>query len=244
MITQTDWESAQSGDIEARNKILLEFQSLVEFCATQMSKGMPAHIDKNDLISSGQFGLIDAVSRFDYSRGLQFETFAVQRIKGAILDELRSQDWVPRSVRSRERNLARAMESAANGAAPSMAELVEMTDMSEEEIAKTRASSERSQVHTLDMQLDSHRPNNTGSISLSDTITKDVGGLGEMFENVDPDSVVGALGELSDREMMVVQMHYYLGKSLLEIGREFGVTESRVCQIHTKALKTIREGLK
>jgi len=242
MITQTDWELAQNGDLEVRNRIVLEFQNLVEFCANAMSKGMPSHIDKNDLISSGQFGLIDAVSRFDYSRGLRFETFAVRRIKGAILDELRSQDWVPRSVRSRERRLAQAIES--DSKSPSMAELIEMTDMTEEEILKTRSGSELSQIHTLDMQLESRRPNDSGSVSLADTVTRDIGGLSEMFENLDPEAVVTAIDDLGNREVMVITMHYYLGKSLKEIGREFGVTESRVCQIHTKALKKIREGLK
>ena len=246
MITQTDWESAQSGDIEARNRILLEFQGLVEFCANSLSKGMPSHIDKGDLVSSGQFGLIDAISRFDYSRGLQFETFAVQRIKGAILDELRSQDWVPRSVRSRQRKVTNAIESVSQemgGTAP-IEEVVKRTSLSRDDIAKAESNSEFGQIHTLDMKLSEDRGTSSNSVSLADTLTNDVGDLGLMFENVDPDTVVEAMSSLDDREVMVVTMHYYLGRSLAEIGREFGVTESRVCQIHTKALKSIREGLK
>lgn len=246
MITQTEWESAQSGDIEVRNRILLEFQGLVEFCASSLSKGMPAHIDKGDLISSGQFGLIDAISRFDCTRGLQFETFAVQRIKGAILDELRSQDWVPRSVRSRQRNVTKAIESVSQemGGSASIEEVIKRTDLSRADIARAESNSEFGQIHTLDLQLSDPRGNSGGSVSLADTLTNDLGDLGSMFENLDPDDMVEAMSGLDDREVMVVTMHYYLGKSLAEIGREFGVTESRVCQIHTKALKTIREGLK
>lgn len=246
MITQTDWESAQSGDIEARNRILLEFQGLVAFCANSLSKGMPSHIDRGDLVSSGQFGLIDAISRFDYSRGLQFETFAVQRIKGAILDELRSQDWVPRSVRSRQRSVTTAMESVSQetGGTASIEEIVERTSLSRDDIAKAESNSEFGQVHTLDMQLSHPRGDGSSSVSLADTLTNDIGDLSGVFHNVDPDAVVEAMASLDDREVMVVTMHYYLGHSLAEIGREFGVTESRVCQIHTKALKAIREGLK
>lgn len=223
----------------------MEYQNLVEFCAGSLSKGMPAHIDKNDLISSGQFGLFDAISRFDYERGLQFETFAVQRIKGAILDELRSQDWVPRSVRSRQRNVTKAMEEVSQemGGSASISDVVERSDLSRADIAKAAAHAEFGQVHTLDMEIRPQR-GEPSSVTVADTVTSDVGGLAEMFENVDQDAVVQAIDGLDNREVMVVTMHYYLGKSLAEIGREFGVTESRVCQIHTKALKSIREGLK
>jgi RNA polymerase sigma factor for flagellar operon FliA len=243
MPSQTDWESAQNGDIKVRNEILLEFQGLIDFCARSLSKGMPSHIDIGDLTSSGQFGLIDAISRFDPHKGWAFETFAVKRIKGAILDELRSQDWVPRSVRSNQRSVDRAMEVVVQevGGSASVDDVVRMTDLSREDIAKAESNSEQGRVHALDLQLSSD--SESGSISLADTLTDDLGDLGSMFENIDPEAVVEAMSLLDEREMKVVAMHYYLGRSLAEIGREFGVTESRVCQIHTKALKLIREGL-
>lgn len=241
MITQSDWVSAQSGDTAARNKILIQYQDLVEYCANSLSKGMPSHIDKQDLISCGQFGLIDAISRFDYERGLQFETFAAQRIRGAILDELRAQDWVPRSVRSRERRVSKAIESAAqsSGASLSDQQISEITDLSVDQVVKARATAELSQVYALDMQLD----DSDSGFTLADTVTSDIGDLSSMFENLDPEAVADALSALDEKEAMVIALHYYLGKSLAEIGRQFGVTESRVCQIHTKALKSIRGDL-
>lgn len=234
----------EEGDEKAREGLILHFSPLVKFVAGRVGAGLPRNVEQSDLVSYGMFGLIDAIDKYEPERGIKFETYAVNRIKGAILDELRALDWVPRSVRARAREIQR-----------SLSELEHQLHRSatDEELAEHMGIG----VATLQDQLgeisalgfvaldELVEPGERGSAAIGDLVADpravDPGGSFEQQES--RYVLIDAISRLVERERLVITLYYYEGLTLAEIGAVLGVTESRICQIHTKAVLSLRNRL-
>jgi RNA polymerase sigma factor for flagellar operon FliA len=233
------------GDDGARERLVVAYSPLVKFIAGRVASGLPAHVDEGDLISYGLFGLIGAIERYDPDREIKFETFAVARVKGAIIDELRSLDWVPRSVRSRARDVEKAnaqLESKLQRA-PTDEEIAAKLQMSVDEFNKTLLDISNSSVLALDDLWSFADPDGSGSrLSVLDTIEdpRAVDPHSEADSSEMKDRLTDALEILPQRERLVVSLYYYENLTLREIGEVLGVTESRVSQLHTKAVLALR----
>lgn len=228
-------------DPALREQLILAYAPLVKYVAGRVAVGMPASVEHADLVSYGIFGLIDAIERFEPARGFRFETYAISRIRGAIIDELRSLDWVPRSVRAKGRQLERAMAELEGRLlrSPSEEELAEELGWSLDELHDLLARLAMTSVAALDEQLDL---GGGERLSLVDTL-RDLGTV-QPEESLDEQELRRLLrhsiGRLSDREQTVLALYYFEGMTLAQVGEVLGVTESRICQIHTKAVMTLR----
>jgi len=230
-------------DSQARERLVLAYSPLVKYVSGRMAAALPAHVEEADLISYGLIGLMAAVERFDLSREIKFETFAITRIKGSIIDELRSLDWVPRSVRARAREIERVNARLEHelGRAPSDVEMAQALDMSVDDFQDALTQISNSSVIALD-ELWTLSDASGDQVSLLDTI-KDpnapdpahVLDASEMRERVSDE-----IARLPEREKLVVALYYYENLTLREIGEVLGVTESRVSQLHTKAILRLK----
>ena len=240
------WRSYKNdGDERARERLVVAYSPLVKFIAGRMASGLPSHVDEGDLVSYGLLGLIGAIERFDLDREIKFETFAVARIKGAIIDELRSLDWVPRSVRARARDVekAHAALEAEFGRAPTDEEMAEKLELSVEEFRDVLLQIANSSVLALDDLWTFADPDGSGGqISVLDTI-QDPNALDPESEANTAelkDRLADAIESLPERERLVIALYYYENLTLREIGEVLGVTESRVSQLHTKSVLALR----
>ncbi len=235
-----------SGDQRARERLVVAYSPLVKYVAGRMATGLPAHIDEADLISYGLGGLIAAIERFDMSREIRFETYAITRIKGAILDELRALDWVPRSVRARARQIERANVKleAKLQRVPTDEELAAELEMSVEEFRSALLQIANSSIRALD-ELWSPSDSSGDSMSLLDTLSDSNAPDPERIveQNELRDRIAEALERLPEREKLVIALYYYENLTLREIGEVLRVTESRVSQLHTKAVLGLRASL-
>jgi RNA polymerase sigma factor for flagellar operon FliA len=231
-----------SADPESRERLILHYAPLVKYVASRVATGLPANVDQADLVSYGMFGLIDALQKFEPGRGNKFETYAIPRIKGAIIDELRAMDWVPRSVRFKQREIEKAMADLESmlKRQPTERELAERLGMSLSELHEVITQISFVSVLALDEAV-SVGADRGEQVTLIDTLAD---------RGIDPTSGVesqetrgllaAAINSLSEREKIVVTLYYFEGLTLAEIGEVLGVTESRVCQIHTKAVGSLR----
>ena len=226
----------------ARERLILHYAPLVKYVASRVATGLPASVDQADLVSYGMFGLIDALEKFEPPRGNKFETYAIPRIKGAIIDELRAMDWVPRSVRFKAREIEKAYSDleSMHKRAPSEKEVAERLGVSLRELHEVINQISFVQVLQLDEIL-SVGSDRGEQVSLLDTLadrgTDPTTGLeGQETRGL----LAAAINSLSEREKIVVTLYYFEGLTLAEIGEILGVTESRVCQIHTKAVGQLR----
>jgi RNA polymerase sigma factor FliA len=234
-------------DQKARDQLILAYSPLVKYVAGRMSSGLPAHIEEADLVSYGLLGLIGALERFDLSRAIKFETYAISRIRGSIIDELRALDWVPRSVRSWARKVEACITRLENELkrAPTDEEIANGLGVGVEEFQDILNQISCASVVALDEFWDA--PNQgQDKINLIDTI--------EDADAPDPsrayrqqavkEILANAIQRLPERERIVVGLYYYEGLTLKEIGEVLGVTESRVSQLHTKAILRLRGRIK
>jgi RNA polymerase sigma factor FliA len=234
------------GDESARERLVVAYSPMVKFVAGRLGAGLPSHVEDTDLISYGLVGLIGAIERFDPERGIKFETFAMIRIRGAIIDELRSLDWVPRSVRSRAREIEAAQSKLEHQLqrAPTESELAAKLNMTEEELQAALLEIANSSVYALD-ELWTVSDSSGDQVSLLDTIPDDA--AADPQEALDSsevkDRLTEAIGSLPEREQLVVALYYYEHLTLREIGEVLGVTESRVSQLHTKAVMRLKSHL-
>jgi RNA polymerase sigma factor for flagellar operon FliA len=235
----------QDGDERARERLVVAYSPLVKFIAGRMASGLPSHVEEADLISYGLLGLIGAIERFDPDREIKFETFAVARVKGAIIDELRSLDWVPRSVRARARDVEKAHAKLEGRLqrAPTDEEMAEQLEMSVDEFQDSLLAIANSSVLALDDLWTFADPEGGGGqISVLDTL-HDPGAIDPEVEaqaSEQKDRLADAIESLPERERLVVALYYYENLTLREIGEVLGVTESRVSQLHTKAVLALR----
>ena len=238
----TDYKA--TGRRQLRDQLIVHYSPLVKYVAGRVSVGLPHTIEQADLVSYGMFGLIDAIEKFDAERNIKFETYAITRIKGAIIDELRSIDWVPRSVRAKARAVEQAYAKleASLLRTPSDSEVAAEMRITEAELQQIFTQISFVGVVALDDLLTgSDREDST---TLGETIADRGDGPMATFEVEEMKQVLaGAINRLGDREKVVLTLYYYEGLTLAEIGQVLGVTESRVCQIHTKAVLQLRARL-
>jgi RNA polymerase sigma factor FliA len=237
------WADYKEGsDPSLRDRLIVHYSPLVKYVAGRVAVGLPQNVDQADLVSYGIFGLIDAIDKFDLERGYKFETYAIARIKGAILDELRSIDWVPRSVRAKARAIEKAygkLESELHRS-PSDAELAEELDLTESQLQSTLSQISFIGLVALDEML-SVGGDRGESITLGDTVADSGQGPVAAYEVEEMRQILAeAINRMPEREKIVLTLYYYEGLTLSEIGEVLGVTESRVCQIHTKAVIQLR----
>jgi RNA polymerase sigma factor for flagellar operon FliA len=226
-----------------RERLVVAYSPLVKYVAGRTAAGLPPHVEEADLISYGLVGLISAIERFDLSRDIKFETYAIMRIKGAIIDELRSLDWVPRSVRARAREVERAHAKLEHRLqrSPTDEEMAQELGITTEELNDSLLAISHSSIVALD-ELWSVSDSSGDQVSLMDTIEDpsapdparalDVGDL--------KDRIAESIAKLPEREKLVIALYYYENLTLREIGEVLGVTESRVSQMHTKAVLRLR----
>ena len=235
-------EYKQTGDPSLREQLILQYAPLVRYVAGRVGVGLPASVEQGDLVSYGVFGLIDAIDKYDLSRAIKFETYAINRIRGAIIDELRSIDWIPRSVRTKARDVERAIAVLEGRLqrTPTETEIADELGMDVPDLRRVFSQVSFVHVAALDEML-----------SASDR--SDGSTLGERLEDERADAPGDALEDeetryllarvihtLPEREQIVVTLYYYEGLTLAEIGLVLGVTESRICQLHTKAMMQMR----
>jgi RNA polymerase sigma factor for flagellar operon FliA len=238
-------EYIRTRDLGIRDQLILTYAPLVKYVAGRLGSGLPAHVDEQDLASYGLLGLIGAIERYDPTRDIKFETYAISRIKGSIIDELRAMDWVPRSIRARARDIERAIGQleAKLHRAPTDEEIAEKLSLSVDELEESLTDISRSSIAALD---ELWTVSSSGDqVALIDTI--------EDTEGPEPQAALAqtemreALGEaiarLPEREKLVVTLYYYEELTLREIGEVLGVTESRVSQLHTKAILRLKARL-
>ena len=223
----------RTGAQPERDELIVYYAPLVKYVASRVAAGLPQNVDQADLASYGMFGLIDAITKFDPERGFKFETYALSRIKGAVLDELRSIDWVPRSVRSKSKMLERAMTrlEIKLHRAPTDAEIAEELNMT-----STQLSAIYKQIGSLGMvALDEMLSfNGSDSLTFGDTLADRRDGPGTTFERMETRQLLAdAINKMNEREKIVLTLYYYENLTLAEIGRVLGVTESRVCLLYT-----------
>ncbi len=232
-----------SADERARERLVVAYSPLVKYVAGRMASGLPAHVDEADLISYGLVGLIGAISRFEPEREIKFETYAITRIKGAIIDELRSLDWVPRSVRARARSIERANAKLENRLqrAPSDEEMAVELDMTVQEFQDALLQISNSTIAALD-ELWTVSDASGDQVSLLDTLQDpDAPDPAAAMDQTDlKDRMADAIARLPEREKLVIALYYYENLTLREIGEVLGVTESRISQLHTKAVLRLR----
>jgi RNA polymerase sigma factor for flagellar operon FliA len=231
-----------TGDAEP---LLLHYHALVEQIARRMSADLPAFVERCDLVSYGVLGLVDAIARFDRTRGVQFETYSCTRIRGAIIDGLRSIDWIPRSVRTKLRAVARA-EGALQMALhrdPTEAEVAAAVGMTVAALRKLAGEAALRKVVPLDDVRHASALDRISSRAAPgrDNHADQPGAALEADERTQ--AVAFALEGLSDRDRTVIDLYYYRGLKLTEIGRMLGVTEARVSQLHSRARSALRETL-
>ena len=230
----------------ARERLILHYAPLVKYVVGRLAAGLPHTVERADLVSYGMFGLMDALDKFDRTREVKFETYAIPRIKGAIIDELRAMDWVPRSIRFKAREVEKAysgLESKLRRA-PTDGEVAGHLGISLSELHEVVNQISFVSVMALD-ELVSTGDERGEKRSLLDTLADAASSdpAAELEGQEMRGLLAAAINSLTEREKIVVTLYYFEGLTLAEIGEILGVTESRVCQIHTKAVGQLRLNL-
>ncbi len=239
-------EFKASGDQRHRDALIVHYSPLVKYVAGRVAVGLPQNVEQSDLVSYGIFGLMDAIEKFDLSRGYKFETYAMSRIKGAIIDELRTIDWVPRSVRAKARAIERAYAKLEGELhrTPEEHEVVSELSMTREQFTQTLSQISLVGIVPLEELLSGSDSGEGGQSTLADTIADGTDDPVEAFEVQEIKQILAeAVEGMPERERLVLTLYYYEGLTLAEIGQVLGVTESRVCQIHTKGILQLRSRL-
>lgn len=231
--------------MEIREKLIIEYAGLVKIIAGRMSMYLGYNVEYDDLVGYGVFGLIDAIDKFDYDKGVKFETYASLRIKGAILDQIRKMDWIPRSLRLRQKKMEAAEKAIEDrfGRKATDSELAEELGISVEECEVWQSQTRVSGIISLDDYLEQ------GSDIRSDSISGELGISG--FESPEmavqkeelKESLATAISGLTEKEQKVIALYYYEELTLKEISHVLSVSESRVSQLHTKALSKLKDKL-
>ena len=226
---------------ELKERLVRRYLPLVRYVAGRMAVSPPPGLDFEDLLSFGAMGLLDAIERFDLDRGFCFQTFAVPRIRGAILDELRRYDWISRTGREKLQKLERTVERFARTQGnPDDETLMDALGMNEKAYKELLEIASRSYVVSLDEVLALE----DGDVQREGILEDDAPSpLDRMEQKEEVDRVLAGLSELPERERLLISLYYYEGLTLKEIGGVLGVTESRASQLHGRALALLRERL-
>jgi RNA polymerase sigma factor for flagellar operon FliA len=240
------WQAyRQNRDPKIREMFIKQYAPLVKYVAGKVAVGMPHNVEFDDLVGFGVFGLLDAIDKFDPEKNVKFKTYAVTRIRGAIFDELRTIDWVPRSVRQKTREVEEAIGAleAQLGRTATDQEIAGSLGLDEKEFTKTMMKISGTTMLSLNDLWFSGDEND--KVSIGDSI--------ESPSSLNPDVIVEkdeirrviveAIEELPDKEKKILVLYYYEDLTLKEIGEVLEVTESRVSQLHTKAILRLRAKL-
>jgi RNA polymerase sigma factor for flagellar operon FliA len=232
-------------DPKIREAFIKQYAPLVKYVAGKVAVGMPHNVEFDDLVGFGVFGLLDAIDKFDPNKNVKFKTYAVTRIRGAIFDELRSIDWVPRSVRQKTKEVEDAISSleAQLGRTATDQEIANSLGMDEDEFTKTIMKISGTSVLSLSDVWFSGDENDKVSIGESiespSSYNPDVIVEKEEIRRI----IIDSINELPDKEKKILVLYYYEDLTLREIGQVLEVTESRVSQLHTKAILRLRSKL-
>ncbi len=230
---------------QLRDKLIRQYMPLVKYVAGKVSVGLPASMDFDDLVGFGQFGLLDAINKYDLEKGVKFKTYAVTRIRGAIFDEMRQLDWVPRSVRQKSREIEETISELESklGRTATDQEIAQQMNLSEEEYHQTIMKVSASSIVSLNDVWNSG--DDSDHLSIGDTI--------ESPSSLNPDVqvereeirkvIIQAINELPEKEKMVIVLYYHEDLTFKEIGQVLEVSESRISQLHTKANLRLRAKL-
>ncbi|MDO4905160.1 MAG: RNA polymerase sigma factor FliA [Lautropia sp.] len=225
-----------------RNSVIEQYGKMVRRVAVQMASRLPASIELDDLVQAGLIGLVDAVSRYDAAVGVQFDTFAMQRVRGAMLDELRNADWMPRSVRRSQRSIEQAIHAVEqrHGRPATEREIADELQMSLEEYQRLLSSAKGSQLLYLEDVAGGDDDDDRVEYLVQDEQPQPDQRLedGRFRE-----ALVASIDALPEREKLVMSLYYVESLTLKEIGEVLGVTESRVSQLHSQAVARLRSKL-
>lgn len=226
-----------SGTLD-KDQLIIQYAPLVKRIAYHMMARLPASVATEDIVQNGMLGLLDAINRFEEGLGAQFETYAVQRIRGAMLDGLRENDWLPRSLRRDMRRIESALHALEqkNGRAPSETEVAESLGMSLPDYQKMLQEARGHQLVYFE---------DFGNEEDEDYLERHVAGpdgdpLEQLLDSSMREALVEAINKLPEREQLVMSLYYEEDLNLREIGEVLGVTESRVCQLHSQAIARLR----
>lgn len=236
------WQRYHSGDNEARHDLIIHFAPLVNYVAGRLAVGLPSYVERDDLLSYGVMGLLDAVGRFEPERGLKFETFAIPRIRGSILDGLRKADWVPRRTREKVKRYERAVLKlqVELEREPTDDEVRAELDLSEPQFHKLMVEVGWLSLHSLEELVGIGRDGE--EVFLGDMVPDEESPLpgAELLAHEEIKELGEAIEALPQREAYVINLYYYSGLTVKEISHVLGVSEPRVSQIHGKALLRLR----
>lgn len=242
-VTSKEWNLYHKNKSpELRQQLLNKYIPLVRNVASRMAMGFPRSVELSDLVNTGMIGLIEAFRNFDPDRKVKFETYAVPRIRGAILDELRALDWVPRSTRAKSREIDRALSALENdlGRLPKKHELAKYMKITERELHLALDDVSGTQILSLDEII--YREDDNRQVPRIETIidktTHSI--LGEIEKGELRSFLVVAMDKLTEQEKLVIALYYYEELTLKEIGAVMHISESRVSQIHTRAVVKLR----
>lgn len=227
----TVWaEYQRTREPDLRNRLVVQYSPLVKYVAGRMRSRLPHSVDQDDLVSDGVLGLMDAIERFDPARGLSFQTFAVPRIRGAIIDGLRAMDFVPRSVRDKVRVVQQAQAELEDrlGRVPEDAEVARALGVSVQHVRDLTRQTSSTHASLDDFDL----ADELGTAAETAVEEGDVNA-----------SLMRVVEELDERDQVVIALYYFEGLTLAEIGRVLGVTESRISQVHSRATSRLRAKL-
>lgn len=233
-------EFAKTRCLETRNELVMRYIQLVRSIALRLVPTYRKHVDFDDLMSSGLLGLMDAIDKFDLSKDVKFETYASLRIKGEIIDQIRKQDWAPISLRQKIKRVEECFESleSSTGRTPTESEVAHKLSMSTDDVKKTLDEAHTFNLVALDEMLMDRVAGDSLAASSDESPEK------RLEEKELREILVMTIETLSEKEQQVVSMYYYDELTLKEIGMVLGVTESRISQIHSKALLTLKTKMK
>lgn len=233
----------ERGDPQAREQIIVQYVHLVKYVSGRLAMGLPPHVDADDLYSYGIFGLINAVERFDHTRGIKFETYAITRIRGSILDGLRAMDWVPASLRQRAKEVEEAYWKLENrlGRSASDEEVAAEMGIEVDHFHRVLGDLGRSQILSLD-EFWPMSDGDDGEFTLRDLVGDEK--AADPFASATMtelrDVLADAINKLPEKEKLVVSLYYYEGLTAKEISQAMNLSVSRISQLHSKALLRLR----
>ncbi|MFS1513174.1 sigma-70 family RNA polymerase sigma factor [Chengkuizengella sp. SCS-71B] len=241
MLLWKQWK--KHSDLEIKKKLIESYIPLVQFVVNRVAIGLPKNITHDDLQSYGVIGLIDALDKFDYERGLKFETYASWRIRGSILDHLRKGDWVPRSIREKSKKLEEAYRTLEQKHLRSVSdhEVCEYLDVSESDFNKMLQEISITTLYSLDEPVQEEETETRKSLLVDKSAIQPESKVEELHLKK---TLTKAIEKLTEKERIVVSLYYYEDLSLSEISEVMSLTPSRISQLHSKAILRLRGAIK
>lgn len=234
----------RAGDAAARDALILHHMRIVKFIAGRMAIHVPSNVEMDDLVGWGCIGLMDAVEKYDHTQEIKFSTYASIRIRGAIIDQIRSLDWAPRSLRTMARKIGAAREKLRHtgGREPTTEAIAGDLGTTPEQVEETMSQLQTAQVLSLDDYLPAEDSAETRKLEMvGSTNAPHPGDAADLEER--KGRLVSAILELPDQQQKVLNLYYYEELTLKEIGTVLEVSESRICQIHSAAVKRLRKAV-